>query len=106
MVCMPYALNNGIRIHYHVEGHGPALMMMHGWSDSLEDWHDHGYVDAMKSRYQMMVVDARGHGRADKPHAPEAYAMDTMVSDMLAVLDQLGIDQTGYMGLSMGARLG
>jgi pimeloyl-ACP methyl ester carboxylesterase len=103
---MPYAPNNGVRIHYHVEGHGPALMMMHGWSDSLEDWHDHGYVDAMKSSYRMIVVDARGHGRSDKPHAPEAYAMDTMVSDMLAVLDQLGIDQTAYMGHSMGARMG
>jgi pimeloyl-ACP methyl ester carboxylesterase len=103
---MPYALNKGIRIHYHLEGQGPPLLMIHGWSDSLDDWYDHGYVDVLKSKYQMILLDARGHGRSDKPHAPEAYNMDVVVSDVVTVLDHLGLDQTVYLGHSMGARIG
>jgi pimeloyl-ACP methyl ester carboxylesterase len=103
---MPYTLNNDVRIHYHVEGQGPPLLMIHGWSDSLDDWYDHGYVDAMKSNYQMIMVDARGHGKSDKPHAPEAYGMDAMGSDILAVMDRLSLDQIAFLGHSMGARIG
>ena len=103
---MPYAPNNGVRIHYHLEGHGPPLMMLHGWSDSLVDWHTSGYVDALKSNYHLILVDARGHGHSDKPHAPEAYVMDALVSDVVAVLDHLGLDQTVYWGHSMGGRIG
>ena len=103
---MPYALNNGIRIHYHVEGQGPPVMMIHGWSDSLEDWHTNGYVNALKSSYQMILMDARGHGLSDKPRAPEAYVMDALVSDVVAVLDHLGLEQAAYWGHSMGGRIG
>ena len=103
---MPYTTNNGVRIHYHLKGHGPPLVMLHGWSDSLEDWHDYGYVDALKSNYQMILMDARGHGYSDKPHAPEAYVMDALVSDVVAVLDCQDLDQAAYWGHSMGGRIG
>ena len=35
---MPYADNNGVRIHYQVEGAGPPLVLHHGLAGSLEDW--------------------------------------------------------------------
>ena len=33
----------------------------------------HGYVDALKANYQLIMVDARGHGKSDKPYDPAAY---------------------------------
>jgi len=74
---MPYVDNNGIRIHYQVEGEGPPLVLQHGFTSSMRRWYLHGYVDAMKSAYQLVLVDARGHGQSDKPHDPAAYDLDS-----------------------------
>lgn len=45
---MPYVSNKGVRIHYEVEGEGPPLVLQHGSAGSLEDWHEFGYVEALK----------------------------------------------------------
>ena len=39
---MPYANNQGIRIHYQVEGVGAPLVLQHGYSDSVESWYEQG----------------------------------------------------------------
>src|SRR5207237_3323115 len=65
---MPYANNQGVRIHYRVEGEGLPLVLQHGYTQSLEHWYQCGYVDALKAHYRLVLVDARGHGGSDKPH--------------------------------------
>lgn len=103
---MPFANNSGIRIHYEVEGEGPPLVLQHGLAGSLEGWRSAGYVDALKGDYHLILVDARGHGASDKPHAPEAYMGTSMARDVVAVLDDLGIDRARFWGYSMGGRIG
>ena len=51
-------------------------------------------------------MDARGHGRSDKPHDPKDYDLRLRVNDVLAVIDDLEIDKAHYMGYSMGGRIG
>ena len=72
---MPYTTNQGVRIHYQVEGEGPPLVMQHGFTDSIETWYELGYVDTLKHDYRLILVDARGHGHSDKPRTPDAYEM-------------------------------
>jgi pimeloyl-ACP methyl ester carboxylesterase len=90
---MPDATNDGVRIHYEREGNGPPLVLQHGFTGSLEGWRDSGYVDALKSAYELILIDARGHGRSDKPHDPAAYTLDKRAADVLAVLDDAGIER-------------
>ena len=71
---MPYATNDGTRIHYRVEGSGSPLILQHGFFWSLDGWQKWGYVDALKSQFQLVLVDARGHGASDKPHEAAAYS--------------------------------
>jgi pimeloyl-ACP methyl ester carboxylesterase len=73
---------------------------------SIDAWRQFGYVDALKNDYQLILIDPRGHGASDKPHDPAAYAMDLRARDVVAVLDNLGIQQTHYLGYSMGGRIG
>jgi pimeloyl-ACP methyl ester carboxylesterase len=73
---MSYADSRGIRIHYRVEGEGPPLVLQHGFTQSIDDWYEFGYVDALKRDYRLILVDARGHGQSDKPHDPNAYGLD------------------------------
>jgi len=102
---MPYANNNGVRIYYEVEGKGPPLVLAHGVTRSLQRWRQIGLADALSGDYRLIMFDARGHGKSDKPHDPAAYGIN-MVDDVLAVIDDLRIDRVNYMGYSMGAGIG
>ena len=45
---MRYADNGSVRIHYQVEGEGPALVLQHGFTESVTDWYEAGYVEALR----------------------------------------------------------
>ena len=103
---MPFVDNDGVKIRYEVEGTGPPLVLMHGSTGSLEQFRDLGLTEALRSDYQLILLDARGHGQSDKPHAPSAYLPEPRTRDVTLVLDELGIDTTHYLGYSMGGRIG
>ena len=103
---MPFTNNNGMRIYYEVIGNGPPVILQHGLSLNLESWKWSGYVEPLAEKYQLILVDARGHGKSEKPHSPEKYAMKYMVGDIVTILDDLGIDKVTFWGYSMGGRIG
>lgn len=102
---MPFADNEGVRIHYETEGKGPPLLMGHGGSDHMGMWQTLGYRDSLKESYRLILIDFRGHGRSDKPHRAGDYG-PKMADDVIAVLDSLGIFKTSYLGYSLGATVG
>jgi pimeloyl-ACP methyl ester carboxylesterase len=103
---MAFTVNQGVRIHYETEGEGLPLVIQHGYSDSMETWYEAGYVDALKQTHLVILVDARGHGASDKPHATSAYAKERQAADVVAVLDELQVRRADYWGYSMGGRIG
>jgi pimeloyl-ACP methyl ester carboxylesterase len=103
---MPYVDNEGVSIHYIVEGEGPPLVLLHGLSGNLEVWRGADYVEAMKDDYRLILIDARGHGSSDKPHDPAAYRLELMVTDVVAVLDALHTGKAHFLGYSFGGRIG
>ena len=103
---MPYVENAGVRIHYHVEGDGPPLVLQHGLTSSLKNWYAYGFVEELQKDYRLILVDARGHGRSGKPHDPKDYDLQLRVHDVVAVMDDVGVDKAHYLGYSMGGRIG
>jgi pimeloyl-ACP methyl ester carboxylesterase len=103
---MPYADNQGVRVYYEVEGEGPPLVLQHGLAGDLQGWRDLGYARGLGSDYRLVLVDARGHGASDKPHAPNAYRLRLMATNVVAALDDQGIDKAHYFGYSMGGYIG
>jgi pimeloyl-ACP methyl ester carboxylesterase len=93
---MPYVDNGGVRIHYRVEGQGPPLVLQHGFTDSIESWYELKYVDALKTTYRLILVDARGHGGSDKPTAAEAYFHELLVADIVSVMDDLDVAKAHF----------
>ncbi len=89
---MPYTNSQGVRIHYEVEGRGPSLVLMHGFSSNLKTWRFYGYVKDLKGDYRLILLDARGHGDSDKPHDPKAYGPEMRTDDVVAVLNDLGVE--------------
>ena len=102
---MPYANNAGVKIYYEVEGEGPPLVLAYGLTGGLNCWRVIGVVDLLRNDFQLILFDARGHGRSDKPHEPAAYGLQ-MADDVVAVLDNVGVSRAHYFGYSMGARIG
>ena len=116
---MPYVANDGVRIFYRVEpsagvpspnvaedGADVPLLLLHGFMQRSEDWVEAGYVNALASQRKLVLVDARGHGSSDKPHAVTDYAMASLVADLVLVLDALETPQIDFMGYSFGAWVG
>jgi pimeloyl-ACP methyl ester carboxylesterase len=87
-------------------GIGAPIVMVHGSALSQVIWRGFGYVRALGADHQIITLDLRGHGRSDKPHEASAYAMELFVADVLAVLDELGVDRAHYLGYSLGGRVG
>jgi pimeloyl-ACP methyl ester carboxylesterase len=103
---MPYANNESVQIYYEVEGQGPPIVLAHGATGDTTFWRAYGYTDQLTDQYTVILFDARGHGRSDKPHNPEAYDYRLMVGDVIIILDTLGVSKTHYWGYSMGGYSG
>jgi pimeloyl-ACP methyl ester carboxylesterase len=99
---------DGLAIAYEVwgpeDGRGPVVLN-HGFAvDTRVNWFLTGIVDRLaKEGFTVVGVDARGHGRSEKPHDPGRYGEDTMARDVTALLDHLALEAVDVVGYSMGA---
>jgi pimeloyl-ACP methyl ester carboxylesterase len=78
----------------------PALVFLHGATLDHRSWRPQ--VDALRSRYRVVVPDLRGHGESV---APEPFAFVAAVDDVVALLDELGLERVGLVGLSLGGNI-
>ncbi len=104
---MPFATSpDGTRVYYELEGDGPSVVLQHGTGGSGQSWRDGGLVEAMSDRFQLVLVDSRGHGRSDRPTEQAAYALPKRVADLTAIMDHAGIERAHFYGFSMGGWIG
>ena len=97
-----YYNSNGARLSFKITGEGPPVVLLHGFSHSREeDWIVSGVYGKLSQDYQVIALDARGHGKSDKPHAPDSYGIK-MVEDIVHLLDHLEIEKAHIAGYSMG----
>ena len=102
---MPYVNNEGIKIHYVVEGQGTPIVMIHASMGSYKEWYSPGFVNKLKSDYKLILVDLRGHGESDYPHDSAQYSSQHFASDIIAILDELNISKAHCWGYSMGGTI-
>ena len=105
---MNFAINpdDGARIAYELVGEGAPLLLFHGSGASGAVWSALSYVDALRDEHQLILIDARGHGHSEKPTTIDSYAMERLVGDVIAVLDDCDLAETAYLGYSLGGRVG
>jgi pimeloyl-ACP methyl ester carboxylesterase len=95
-----YADVNGLHMYYEVYGEGVPLVLLHGGMLTI----DLGFgelIGGLAARHQVIAVEAQGHGRTadiEREITPAALA-----SDVVGLLDHLGIDRAHVLGHSMGA---
>jgi pimeloyl-ACP methyl ester carboxylesterase len=94
--------NNGVGIEYEVTGDGPPVVLLHGFPDSGRLWR-HQVPALTEAGFKVIVPDMRGYGRSDKPMGVDAYRMDVLVGDVLAVMDAAGAQRAHVVGHDWGA---
>ena len=81
----------------------PTILMLHGGGQNRFSWKNTGQILADEG-YHVVALDSRGHGDSDR--APGAdYAIDTLMADVLHVLDAIG-GPVVLIGASMGGLTG
>jgi len=95
-----YVEHDGARIWYATFGSGSPVILLHGGLGHSGDW---GYqIPALVGNsYHAILIDSRGHGHSTRDERP--YSYELMASDVLAVMDALGIEKAGLVGWSDGA---
>ncbi|MCA1666481.1 MAG: alpha/beta hydrolase [Thermomicrobia bacterium] len=91
---------NGTNIHYYRMGLGgkPPVVLLHGFTDNGLCWMR--LATDLAPGYDLVMIDAVGHGKSGGPeHGFRARA----VSDVLAVIEALGLERPALVGHSMGA---
>ena len=94
----------GVKVGYEVFGAGePAILLLTSWAIvHARQWK--AQVPYLARHFQVITVEGRGNGRADRPETPEAYRDREYVDDAIAVLDAIGVDRAVVVGLSVGGR--
>ena len=101
---MAYAsAEDGAQIYYETSGNaGDWLVLVSGTGFNSECWKPF-QVPYFSKNYRVVVSDHRGLGNSDKPDMP--YTTRMFASDIVAVMDELGIEKANVAGHSMGGRV-
>jgi pimeloyl-ACP methyl ester carboxylesterase len=94
----------GVGIEYEVTGRGRPVVLLHGFPDTGRLWR-HQVPALTEAGFRVVAPDLRGYGRSDKPASVDAYSFLMLVGDVVAVLDDAGIDKTHVVGHDWGAAL-
>jgi 2-succinyl-6-hydroxy-2,4-cyclohexadiene-1-carboxylate synthase len=94
---------NDLEFNVEVDGNGPPLLLLHGFTGSVRTWDEIG--PALKSFAQVIAIDLIGHGRSAAPDDASRYSFDWATQDLEALLDSLGLPMVNLLGYSMGGRL-
>ncbi len=93
--------SDGTRLYYEESGRGVPILFVHEFAGDHRSFEPQVRFFSRSNR--CIAFDARGYLPSDVPESPDAYGQDIARSDVVAVLDGLGLKQAHIVGHSMGA---
>lgn len=91
---------DGRRIHAHVEGSGPDLVLIHGASGNTRDF-TFALVGALKDRYRVIAFDRPGMGWSDDA-GPDGISPTVQAAILQSAARELGVTRPVVLGHSYG----
>lgn len=93
-----------VELHHTVDGPvgAPAIVLAGSLGSTIEMWRPQ--LAQLAERWRVVRLDHRGHGDSPVPDGP--YRMADLADDVLALLDELGLDRVAWCGLSLGGMVG
>ena len=92
---------NGIQLYFELHGSGEPVLLLHGFGGCSQDWKP--LISDWSAHFQLIVPDMRGHGRSS--HLTNPFRHEQSATDILALLDHLGITACKAVGVSGGGNV-
>jgi pimeloyl-ACP methyl ester carboxylesterase len=93
----------GIEFHVAEAGSGEDVVLcLHGWPQHWYEWRH--LMPALAGRHRVLAMDLRGFGWSEAPKT--GYEKEAMADDVLAVLDELGLERVKLVGHDWGGWIG
>jgi len=93
----------GVEFHYAEAGSGDDVVLcLHGWPQHWYEWRN--LMPALADRHRVIALDLRGFGWSQAPE--EGYEKENLADDVLAVLDELGLERVKLVGHDWGGWIG
>ena len=89
---------DGIQLHYLTAGHGPALVLLHGYAETALMWKP--IIPALAERFTVIVPDLPGIGDSAIPG--DGLDMNTAATRMHSLVRSLGVDKAEVVGHDIG----
>ncbi len=97
--------SKGVNLAYSIDGAGPPVILIHGFKlDADCNWRARGMTGMLAQDFEVIGLDARGHGQSEKPHDVSAYGVQ-LVEDVVRLMDHLELERTHVVGYSMGGEI-
>jgi pimeloyl-ACP methyl ester carboxylesterase len=93
---------DGATIHTRIGGHGPAVVLLHGFGDTGDMWAP--LAKELARNHTVVVPDLRGMGLSSHPKG--GYDKSTQAGDIAHVLDSLEIDKADLVTHDIGNMVG
>jgi pimeloyl-ACP methyl ester carboxylesterase len=96
-----YVQHDGLRIHYVTGGHGPALVLLHGWPSTWYSWEK--IAPDLARNYTVIAPDLRGLGESEVPETDDGeFTTPVLAADVHAVVTHLGFRTANVVGHDWG----
>ena len=98
-------LSTGIAMNVALAGpdDAPPVILVHGFPESHRTWR--ALAPLLSDRLRLVMPDLRGFGDSDRPQDVAGYATDTLVADIFALADAVGIDRFALVGHDWGGAI-
>jgi pimeloyl-ACP methyl ester carboxylesterase len=93
-----FAEVDGVDLRYIDEGEGPAVVLIHGYSSSLDIWRQ--VVPVLAKHHRVIAIDLKGFGYSGRP--PGDYSPAAQARLAWKLLDQRGVTDVAVVGHSWG----
>jgi pimeloyl-ACP methyl ester carboxylesterase len=90
-----------IQLSVHEAGSGPAVVLCHGFPELAYSWR-HQFGALVAAGFRVIAPDGRGYGGSDRPEPIRAYDIHHLCSDLVGLLDVLGIERAVFAGHDWG----
>jgi pimeloyl-ACP methyl ester carboxylesterase len=95
------ASTDGTKLHYEEAGSGTPIVFVHEFAGDYRTWEPQ--LRYFARAHRCVAFSARGYPPSEVPSDPARYGQDIARSDVIAVMDGLGIKKAHVVGHSMGA---
>ena len=95
--------NNVADANINIEGNGPPIVMLHGFSAALDWWNE--IPPALAADHKLIRIDLIGHGGTYAPDIPGRYTMENQAEMVASAMAALGIGKATLIAHSMGGEV-